>query len=183
MSALRSGALRLGLALAFAVALAQGASAQLFPEPVKRPFDRVSGMLIVCRAVPAYAWTDAACTRMIVEARRRAALNKLPIASVDSLPDFPRHRFGSIEGIDGDKAVRVSFVFKAPKGHAWRLSLSLESYFIFVPSGPNVAPGQRLPMNFYAQGVDFLPGVSESAARPAINQLLKFLLSYGDGKL
>jgi hypothetical protein len=46
---------------------------------------------------------------------------------------------------------------------------------------PNVAPGQRIPMNFYAQSVTFDPGTTLSQAEPYLRDITKTFFEVGDG--
>jgi hypothetical protein len=168
--------------LAGLLLLAGVAAAQAGGAPA-RPFDRVSGILIACRPAAGYRWTEEACAHAIASARRRAAVLKLPLAVVDSAPDLSSRRFGTIEGFDGDKAVRVHLAFKPPAGGVTRIAFSFASAAVVEPKGPNVVPGQRLPANFVSQGIDFDPAATSAAADPAIEQVLDMFFQYGDGKL
>jgi hypothetical protein len=162
--------------------LVQTAAAQSAPNVARRPFDGVSGILIACRPAPGYRWTEEACAHAIAEARQRAALSKMPIAVVDSAPDLSNRRFGQIGGFDGDRAVRVHLTFKPPQGGVKRLVFSFASAVVVEPKGSNVAPGQRLPVNFVSQGIDFEPDITSAAADPAIGQVLDLFFQYGEGR-
>jgi hypothetical protein len=162
---------------------AQTAMAQSAPNAARRPFDGVSGILIACRPAPGYRWTEEACAHAIADARQRAARSKMPLAVIDSTPDLSIRRFGQTDGFDGDRAVRVHLTFKPPQGGVRRLVFSFASAIVVEPKGPTVAPGQRLPVNFVSQGIDFEPGITSAAADPAIAQVLELFFQYGDGKL
>ena len=160
------------------------AAAQAQPSP--RPFDRVSGILIACAPATGFAWTATMCDRLTAEMRKRAEPLKLKLAIVPLTADISRKKFDMIEGFDGDKAVRVRWTFEESKSTKGQISAGLSSNFIYEPTTkdhPNIAPGQRIPMNFYAQSVLFDPGVSLSQAEPFLMGVLDSFFKVGDRKI
>ena len=167
--------------LAALAGLAPGSIASA--QQKQRPFDRVSGVLFACAPATGFVWTGHACEGLTAEYKKRAEAAKLPFAVVPITADISRKDFGSMNGFNADKAVRVRLIFKESASTKGRIHASLSSSFIYEPTTrdhPNVAPGQRIPMNFYSQEVQFEPGVTLSQAQKYLDMLTGFFFNFGE---
>jgi hypothetical protein len=167
----------------------QSAAAQTPPK--QRPFDRIPGILVACAPAPGVAWTEQGCAYLIAESKKRAAMAKVPIAAVESTPYFSNQKLGTIDSFDGDKAIRMYWICKESKDKKGQVSVELASKVIYEPSAkdfpnqPNiqVAPGQRIPANFFTMQVTFDPGVKLRDAQSSLNVILDSFFEVGEGKL
>jgi hypothetical protein len=155
-------------------------------QPKPRPFDRVTGIVFACGSATGFAWTGEACDRLSAEFKKRAALSKLPFVEVPITADFRSKKRDVVDGFDQDKAVRVFWNFVESKSSKGQISASLSSNFIYEPTAkdhPNIAPGQRIPMNFYAQSALFDPGVTYAKAESYLTMLTDNFFQVGEGKI
>ena len=169
---------------ALALCLAPQIATAQTPAP-QRPFDRVTGIVFTCGAATGFAWTGDACNQLSAEFRKRAAAAKLPFAEVPITADFRTRKRDTVDGFNQDKAVRVFWNFTESTGTKGQISAGLSSNIVYEPTkqdNPNIVPGQRIPMNFYAQSVLFDPGVSLSQADEYLNQITGTFFTLGEGK-
>jgi hypothetical protein len=161
------------------------AHAQTNPAPGQRPFDLVTGIVFTCSPATGFPWTGEACSRLSAEFRKRAATNKLPFIEVPITADFKTKKRDTVNGVDEDKAVRVFWNFTESTGVKGRINAGLSANRVWEPTPkdiPNVAPGQRFPVNFYLQSVLYDPGVTLSQAEPALKQLTDNFFTTGETK-
>jgi len=171
--------------LAIAIALCGvGGPAQAQNAPPKRPFDLVTGIVFTCAPATGFAWTGEACGKLAAEFKKRAEALKLPFVEVIITADFSRKKRDIVNGFDEDKAVRVFWNFTTiePKGTV-RAGLSANRIWEPTPQEiPNVAPGQRIPLNFYAQSALFNPGAPGPQAEPYLKQITDNFFMVGEGR-
>lgn len=163
-----------------------GAATAGAQQPKPRPFDRVTGIVFACGAATGFTWTGQACDKLSAEFRRRAAAAKLRFAEVPITADFRREKRNVVDGFDQDKAVRVFWNFVESKGTKGQISAGLSSNFVHEPTAkdhPNAAPGQRIPMNFYAQSVLFDPGATHAKAESHLTMITDSFFKLGEGQL
>ena len=163
--------------------LSGAASAQTAPKP--RPFDAVTGIVFTCSQANGHPWTAEACNRLGADFKKRVEALKLPFVNVVITADFSRGKRNTVNGFDEDKAVRVFWNFKELDAEK-RIQGALSSNRVWEPTPkdiPNVAPGQRIPLNFYAQSVIFVPGTTLSVAEPILKQLSDNFFEVGEGKI
>jgi hypothetical protein len=161
------------------------ANAQTSPAPGQRPFDLVSGIVFTCGSATGFAWTGEACNRLSAEFKKRAEANKLPFVEVLITADFKTRKRDTVNGFDEDKAVRVFWNFVESKEVKGRINATLAANRIWEPTAKdiaNVAPGQRIPLNFYVQSVLYDPGVTLSQAEPYMAQITDSFFKVGEGK-
>jgi hypothetical protein len=182
----KSDMAKLTTALAAVLALmACKASAQTSPAPGQRPFDLVSGIVFACGSATGFAWTGEACNSLSAEFKKRAEANKLPFTEVLITADFKTKKRDTVNGFNEDKAVRVFWNFVESKEVKGRISAGLSANRIWEPMPkdiPNVAPGQRIPVNFYLQSVLFDPGAMPAQAEPYLTQMTNNFFKYGEAK-
>ena len=146
---------------------ATGAHAQMQPAPGQRMFDIVSGIVFTCASATGFAWTGEACDKLSAEFRKRAEAARLPFVEVPITADFETKNMPTSGGFDQDKAVRVFWNFTDQKDAKGVIRAALSASRIWVPTAkeiPNAAPGQRIPLNFYAQSAQFDRGVKYKGA-------------------
>ncbi len=163
-----------------------GAATAGAQQPKPRPFDRVTGIVFACGSATGFAWTGEACDKLSAEFRKRAAAAKLRFAEAPITADFRREKRNVVDGFDQDRAVRVFWNFVESKGTKGQISAGLSSNFIYEPTvkdNPNVAPGQRIAMNFYAQSVLFDPGATYAKAESYLSSITDTFFQLGEGKL
>lgn len=151
-----------------------------------RPFDRVTGIVFTCGSATGFAWTGQACGALSAEFKKRAAASKLPFVEVPITADFSRKKRDTVDGFDQDKAVRVFWNFVESKGAKGQISAGLSSNIIYEPTTkdhPNIAPGQRISMNFYAQSVLFDPGATYAKTESFLNMITANFFQLGEGKI
>jgi hypothetical protein len=164
---------------------AGGAKAQTNPAPGQRPFDLVTGIVFSCGSATGFAWTGEACNRLSAEFRKRAEANKMPFVEVPITADFSRRKRDTVNGFNEDKAVRVFWNFVESTSTKGRINTGLSANRIWEPTPkdiPNVAPGQRIPLNFYLQSVQFDPGVTLSQPEPYLRQIADSFFEVGEAK-
>jgi hypothetical protein len=162
------------------IAAATPGRAQMNPAPGQRMFDLVSGIVFTCGSATGFAWTGEACDTLAGEFKKRAAAAKLPFAEVPITADFRTRRFETVDGFARDKAVRVFWNFTESTGTKGRISAALSSSRIYEPKDiSNAAPGQRIPLNFYAQSAQFEPGVTLKQARPYLQTITDTFFEVG----
>ena len=172
------------------VAWSEGARAQAAQQPPAalkkpRPFDAVTGIVFTCAMATGHAWTGEACNRLSAEFKKRAEALKLPFVEVVITATFSREKRATVNGFDQDKAVRVFWNFKET-GAEKRIQGGISANRIWEPTAkeiPNVAPGQRIPLNFYAQSAIFTPGTGLSTAEPVLKQFTDTFFELGEGKI
>lgn len=181
-----SRAVRFSASIATMMALAAGpAHAQTNPPPGQRPFELVTGIVFTCSGATGFAWTGEACNRLSAEFKKRAEANKLPFVEVPITADFNRGKRGTVNGFNEDKAARVFWNFVESKEVKGRISVGLSANRVWEPTPkdiPNVAPGQRIPLNFYLQSVLFDPGVTLPQAEPYLTQISDNFFKFGEAK-
>lgn len=158
-------------------------SAQTAPKP--SPFDAVTGIVFTCSQANGHLWTVEACNRLGADFRKRAEALKLRFSEVLITADFSRGKRNTVNGFDEDKAVRVFWNFKEIDTQK-SIQAGLSSNRVWEPTTkdiPNVAPGQRIPVNFYAQSVIFVPGTTLSVAEPLLKQISDNFFDIGEGKI
>jgi hypothetical protein len=176
------------IAVLFAAVLtltASGVNAQMNPAPGQRPFDLVTGIVFTCSPATGFPWTGEACGRLLADFKKRAETSKLPFIEVPITADFKTKKRDTVNGFDEDKAVRVFWNFTESAGAKGRISANLSASHVWEPTPkdiPNVAPGQRFPVNFYLQAVLYDPGVTLSQAEPALKQLTENFFTTGETK-
>lgn len=173
----------LGLAVAIALGGLSGSAEAQNAQP-KRPFDLVTGIVFTCASATGFAWTGEACGKIAADFKKRAEALKLPFVEVPITADFSRKKRDTVHGFNEDKAVRVFWNFTAsgPKGGV-RAALSANR--IWEPTLQevrNVAPGQRIPMNFYTQSVLLDPGATGAQAEPYLKQITDNFFKVGEGR-
>ena len=178
--------MRTVFAIAAALTLMTGAaSAQTSAAPKPRPFDAVTGIVFACSQANGFAWTAEACNRLGADFKKRAEALKLPFSHVIITADFSREKRATVNGFDEDRAVRVFWNFKEMDAEK-RIQAGLSSNRVWQPTPkdiPNAAPGQRIPLNFYAQSAIFVPGTTLSVAEPILKQLSDNFFEIGEGKI
>lgn len=163
-----------------------GAQQPNFQQAKPRPFDKVTGIVFACGSATGFAWTGEACGKLSAEFKKRAATANLPFVEVPITADFRRERRATGSGFDQDKAVRVFWNFVKSKSTKGQVSASLSSNVIYEPTtrdNPNIVPGQRIPMNFYAQSVLFDPGVTYTAAQTYLTMITDNFFKIGEGAI
>lgn len=163
-----------------------GAQQPNFQQAKPRPFDRVTGIVFACGSATGFAWTGEACGKLSAEFKKRAAASNLPFEEVPITADFRREKRATAGGFDQDKAVRVFWNFVESKSTKGQISAGLSSNFIYEPTArdnPNIVPGQRIPVNFYAQSVLFDPGVTYAKAESYLTMITDNFFKVGDGKI
>lgn len=176
---------RMALGLTIVIALSGlGGPAEAQTAPPKRPFDLVTGIVFTCAGATGFAWTGEACGKLAADFKKRAEALKLPFVEVLITADFSRKKRDTVHGFNEDKAVRVFWNFTAsgPKG---RVRAALSANRIWEPTPqevPNVAPGQRIPMNFYTQSALFDPGATGAQAEPYLKQITDNFFKVGEGR-
>jgi hypothetical protein len=161
------------------------AIAQTSPAPGQRPFDLVSGIVFTCGSATGFAWTGEACNKLSAEFKKRAEVNKLPFAEVLITADFKTKKRDTVNGFNEDKAVRVFWNFVESKEVKGRINAGLSANRIWEPTAkdiPNVAPGQRIPVNFYLQSLQYDPGVTLAQAEPYLTQMTDSFFKFGEAK-
>jgi len=174
-----------GLAVAVAIALGGlSGPAEAQTAPPKRPFDLVTGIVFTCASATGFAWTGEACGKLAADFKKRAEALKLPFVEVLITADFSRKKRDTVHGFDEDKAVRVFWNFTAsePKGSV-RAALSANRIWEPTPQEVrNIAPGQRIPMNFYMQSALFDLGATGAQAEPYLKQITDNFFKVGEGR-
>jgi hypothetical protein len=153
--------------------------------PSQRPFDAVTGIVFSCGSATGFAWTGEACNRLSAEFKKRGEAAKLPFVEVLITADFKTKKRDTVNGFNEDKAVRVFWNFVEDKSVKGRISGGLSANRIWEPTAkdiPNVAPGQRIPLNFYLQSVQFEPGVTAKQAEPYLTTITDAFFQVGEGK-
>jgi len=176
---------RMALGLAVAIALSGlSGPAEAQNAPPKRPFDLVTGIVFTCASATGFAWTGEACGKLAADFKKRAEALKLPFVEVLITADFSRKKRAVVNGFDEDKAVRVFWNFTAsePKGSV-RAALSANRIWEPTPQEVrNVAPGQRIAMNFYMQSALFDPGATGAQAESYLKQITDNFFKVGEGR-
>ena len=176
---------RMALGLTIAIAFSGlGGPAEAQNAPPKRPFDLVTGIVFTCASATGFAWTGAACGKLAADFKKRAEALKLPFVEVLITADFSRKKRDTVNGFNEDKAVRVFWNFTAsgPKGGV-RAALAANRIWEPTPQEVrNVAPGQRIAMNFYTQSVLLDPGATGAQAEPYLKQITDNFFKVGEGR-
>ena len=147
---------RIGFAFLLMIFGASGAHAQMEPAPGQRTFDIVSGIVFSCGSATGFAWTVEACGKLSAEFRKRAEVAKLPFVEVPVTADFATRKMETSGGFDQDRAVRAFWSFSDQPDAKGVIRAALSATRIWEPTAkdiPNAVPGQRLPLNFWAQSV------------------------------
>jgi hypothetical protein len=182
----RSPLKRIIAAVALVAAMSGVGLAQASATQRARPFDLVSGIVFTCAGATGFPWTGEDCDGLASEFRKRAEALKLPFARVPIAADFRTARRAAADGFDQDKAVRVFCNFTESSGRKGSVKADLSASRVWEPTAkdiPNVAPGQRIPMNFYAQSVTFDPGATLSQAEPYLRAITDAFFQVGEGKI
>lgn len=175
---------RMAVAMTIALLSLSGAAQAQNAAPGKRPFDLVTGIVFTCAPATGFAWTGEACGKLAADFKKRAETLKLPFVEVVITADFSRKKRETVKGFDEDRAVRVFWNF-TPGGRPGSVRAALSANRIWEPTPqeiPNVAPGQRIPMNFYAQSALFDAGATGAQAEPYLKQITDNFFAVGEGK-
>jgi hypothetical protein len=174
---------RVALAAVVSLVAIAPARAQMNPAPGQRMFDLVTGIVFACGSATGFAWTGDACGVLAGEFRKRATAAKLPFVEVPITADFSRRPLETVDGFARDKAVRVFWNFTESRTTKGRISAALSSNRIYEPKEvPNAAPGQRIPLNFFAQSAQFEPGVTLKQAQPYLTAITDTFFEVGEMK-
>ncbi len=140
----------------------------------QRPFDGRSGVIVACAPAPSAGWTEAACTRLVEEVRRRGAVAKMRVAQQPFYADMPRRRFGVIDGFDGDKAARLIIVFAG--GGTGRAALSMTGVAL-IERGT-----ERVAQEFYAHSTVVDGRTGQRAIDAVARAMIERFFEAGDGR-
>ena len=174
---------RIGFAFLFMMLGTTGAQAQMEPAPGQRMFDLVSGIVFNCSTATGYAWTVEACEKLTAEFKKRAETNKLPFVEVPITADFATKKRESSGGFGQDKAVRVFWNFTDQDDAKGMIKGALSATRIWEPTAkeiPNVAPGQRIPVPFWAQSASFKRGARYKDAAEYLDIITQSFFKIGE---
>ena len=155
------------------------------PQTVRR-FDLVSGILFACAPMTGAVWTTEACQWITTQFRQKAEAARVRFEEVRITADFKSAKLTTIDGFDRDKAVRVFWYFEGKDGPAGSISAILSAGVIYEPTkkdNPNIVPGQRIPINFYAQSALYDPGVAFRSAKEYIGLITDSFFESGEAKV
>ena len=171
-------------AIAMAIAaMSAPAHPQMNAAPGQRQFDLVSGILFTCASATGFAWTGEACDKLSGEFKKRAEAAKLAFVEVPITADFRTKKLETVDGFDRDKAVRVFWNFTEDADAKGVIKASLSANRIWEPTPkeiPNAAPGQRIPLNFYAQSAMSKPGIKLKDMQPYLDIITESFFKVGE---
>jgi len=155
------------------------------PQMVRR-FDLVSGILFTCAPMTGAAWTAEACQWITADFRNKAEAAKVRFEEVRITADFKSAKLPTIDGFIRDKAARVFWYFEGDDGPTGVIRASLSAGVIYEPTkkdNPNIVPGQRIPINFYAQSALYDPGATFRSAKEYLDLITASFFQSGEAKV
>ena len=175
------------LAGCFVAAILVGPSYAQPAEPqMVRRLDLVSGIIFTCAPMTGAAWTAEACRWITAQFRNKAEATKVRFEEVGITADFKSAKLPTIDGFARDKAVRAFWYFEGKDGPKGSISAILSAGVIYEPTkkdNPNIVPGQRIPINFYAQSALYDPGVTFGSAKEYLDLITQSFFESGEARV